>query len=73
MGPNYNRGDEKEALDESGYDTSDYGKGNKSFNDKWIKEETEATNEEVRESGHQARDDMEKDSDMGIPPDRHDQ
>lgn len=59
------------ALQEAGYDTSDVGTGNTSFNAGWVGQETGVSSSEAAAAGHAARDDMEASGNMGIPPDRH--
>lgn len=63
--------DTKEALDEAGYDTSDYGTGNKTFDRDWVADETDSSNKDASYAGHVARDDMADAGDMGVPADRH--
>ena len=60
-----------DALQEAGYDTSDAGKGNDSFNAKTVGELTGSTSTSAAAAGHAARDDMAEAGDMGIPSDRH--
>lgn len=66
-----NPANEREALEEAGYDTSDVGRGNKAFNAGTVAEETGTTSKEAARAGHQARDDMAAAGDMDIPGDRH--
>jgi len=62
--------DIKDALDEYGYDTSDLGRGNKSFNPKTVGELTDTSSTKAAEAGHHARDDMAEEG--LVPTNRHD-
>jgi hypothetical protein len=60
------------ALEEQDYDTSDYGRGNKSFDAQSVGELTDTSSSKAAAAGHAARDDMSADNeDWGIPADRH--
>jgi hypothetical protein len=57
------------VLRDFGYDPSDIGTGNDSFNAQWIGRETGVSSREAAEAGHYARDDMQQEG--WLPPSRH--
>jgi len=64
-------GSDLSALQDAGYDTTDAGTGNTTFNASWVGSETGSSSSEAAAAGHAARDDMADAGDMGIPADRH--
>lgn len=59
-----NYDDVKAALEEYDYDTSDYGRGNKSFNAESVAEITGTSSSEAAEAMHAARDDAVKSGEL---------
>jgi len=58
------------ALNDTGHGSDSIGKGNSDFS-KDVGKETGASQRQVSESGHAARDDMAREGGWGIPSNRH--
>lgn len=64
-------GSDLSALADNGYDTSDAGTGNSTFNAASVGSLTGVSSSEAAAAGHSARDDMASSGDQGIPSNRH--
>lgn len=68
---NVNHQDAKSALEEFGFDTSDWARGNKAFDSAEVATLTGSTLSDAAVAVHVARDDMAESGDQEIPKYRH--